>query len=47
MSTIIWVSIPALDETISVRFVSFVLATAAGIIGSYASKNSAQKMGNK
>jgi hypothetical protein len=43
----LWVSIPALDEAISVRFVSFALATAAGIIGSSISKDDAQKMGNK
>lgn len=38
VSTVLWVSIPSLDATISVRFVSFALATAAGIIGSIATK---------
>jgi len=44
-STVLWVSIPALDEAISVRFISFALAMAAGIIGSYASnKDTEQKV---
>lgn len=40
VSTAIWKWIPGLDAAISVRFVSFVLAAAAGVLGSVAGEDS-------
>ena len=37
-STVIWANIECLDEAISVRLVSFVLATVAVVIGSLTEK---------
>jgi sodium/proline symporter len=39
LSTALWISVPGLDELISVRFASFALSTAAALLGSLAGKN--------